>query len=428
MALFKAGEAVPGHPFIPRELILEESWGEIWRARSALGASILVVGYTTPEGDTIFEESLQALRKWKEVAEQVPTLLKIIEISESAIPYLIVEDPEGGTWREAVMESQEPLPLEDQAAMASMILDAIAHGEASGLAPLGVTPDSIFHAVRSPNIWRLIPIAPKSPHAVTHLAQGRYFPREITVAEKPGEIHADCYSLAWIWSEGMRRDFTSPWPEPTEAILYPKLSLILESTLAPKAGFSNDPNILLKNIATWTSADLQSDREAFAKRLKEMSQSAFMRLFNKKKGILGRFFVTLLVVGGLLGGIATVAAARIGGGGGGATWDDEQLAREYFAALSANNTDKTQEFCDDEALEQTGQAARLIADMKAKGLISNFQRTDSRIIGKGETRVAEGILFDQDNKPFATMRLKLQQEEGFLWSVVDAYFTQTRFK
>ncbi|MEO8376351.1 MAG: hypothetical protein ABI579_01670, partial [Candidatus Sumerlaeota bacterium] len=257
MALFKAGEAVPGHSFIPRELIVDEPWGEIWRARNAVGGTVLVVGYTTAEGDSVFEESLPALRKWKEAAEQyAPTLLKIIEISESAIPYLIVEDPEGKTWRETVTGLQQPMPLEEQAAMPSAMLDAIMQAEAHGLAPLGMTPDTIIRMARTPSMWRLIPVAPKSMEAVKLLASGRYFPKEITVAEKPGDIHSDCYSLAWIWFEAMRQDFDAPWPESNEAIPFPRLSLILESTLAPKAGFANDPAILKKSIVGWISTEL----------------------------------------------------------------------------------------------------------------------------------------------------------------------------
>ncbi|MCC6547466.1 hypothetical protein IT570_09900 [Candidatus Sumerlaeota bacterium] len=431
MALFKAGEAVPGHSFIPRELIVEEAWGEIWRARNATGGTILVVGYTTAEGDAIFEESLPALRKWKEVAEShSPSMLRILEINESAIPYLIVEDPEGETWRETIMQPSQPeMPLEEQATMASAILDAIIQGEAIGIAPLGITPDTIMRSSRTPGMWRLIPVAPKSMQAVRPLAQGRYFPREVTVAEKPGEIHADCYSLAWIWVEGMRRDFNATWPESTEAIPYPKLSLILESTLQPRSGSSNDPALLKKSIAAWVSSELGSDLLAHEKMLKEKSQSAFRRLLNKKKGVLGRFFLTFFIVGSVTVGLATVAMTKAGKNNGSTiTLVDSDTVKEFFSALAVGGTGRLGAICSEEAQQQAKDAAAMIDEMKAKGIITGFHHADSRVKGTGASRESEGILYDETGKAFAKVQLSIYQKPDYHWSVVDVYFTQTRFK
>ncbi len=429
MALFKAGQSITGHPFVPRELVADEPWGEIWRARNSMGSQILIVAYTTPEGDALFEAALSNLRKWKEIAEaHAPHLLKILEVSESAIPYLIVEDPEGKTLREHANDLQEPMAVEEQLRLALGALDGIIEGESHGLGPLGLTPDTIFLSPRQGNTWRLLPVAPGTKQAITLLAEGRYFPKEITVAEKPALLHADCYALAWSWVEAIRRDFKAPWPEPEEAIPLQHLRFLLQGSLVPRAGYSSDPGILKQGLTNWSKTKMAEDTKLYEAEIKKGKRGALAKFFGDRKGGFGRFFIFFAVVAGLMaGGFFTATALWKGGGAAGRILVESDLPPAYFKAIAANQVTKAVEYTSGLAQAQTRDMYGLIDKMESLRIIQPFARASVVTVGTGPSRISEATLVDQANEEFAVVRMNIMQDSSLRWSVVDVYFKQVKY-
>ena len=101
MVMFSKGQRSDDLGLLLDGLIVSEKWGEIWRAVHDEFGRVLIVGYKRAEGRKIFNDSLRALKKWKEMAEfGSPGFVKVFAIHAKAkVPIVLLQDPGGKTAR-----------------------------------------------------------------------------------------------------------------------------------------------------------------------------------------------------------------------------------------------------------------------------------------------------------------------------------------
>lgn len=444
MATFSAGQVLPDHPFIPGELMMEDEWGEVWRATNMHGGPLMVVAYSTPDGDALFEAALPALRKWRQVSvASCPHLLRILDISETAIPYLIVEDPEGKSLREIVEGSEGPMSLEDQAEMGMSLSEAIIEAESHGISPIGITPDLIFRSMRGNTVlWRLLPVGPGTTEQANLLAGGRYSMPGLEHSETPKLLNADCYSLAWIWADVSRRDFTSPFVDPEEAIPNRYLRFFLANSLTPREGFCTDAGTINRDLGYWHVTYLEQESKGTARRATRTPVATMAtvavaaraaveapaappqpvrRAVNVRLVAIVLLVIVALVGGGYaLLGMLQPSAPRI-------ALVADAVPRAYLQALADGKTGGAVALTTGKAPGQTRDMLELIRGMQSSGVIADFRGFDLSIAGTGGGKVAEAILQDNDGKAFAIVRMELLQRPDLKWYIYGIYFQQTKY-
>lgn len=251
---------------VPWQLLRQGPWGEIWRANRDGGPTALLVVYSTSDGETMFDEARPMLELWKrQVPLSCPHLLKIVEIGDRGVPYLLVEDPAGPCLREFVESLKEPMPLDRQGALAEAVARGLQEAEAFALSPVGVTPDTIFRATHdASHPWKLLPVAPASRTAIRRLGYGRYFPPGLETASEPRLHHPDTFALACILIEVYRRDFEAPWGAVKDTITVPGYRRVIDRGLHAPRGVHEPSGVLVETIHHWRTTDLPGDAERLA--------------------------------------------------------------------------------------------------------------------------------------------------------------------
>lgn len=428
MPFFTRGQNAGDHGFLPHELIREEPWGEIWRAVWLKeNRRVILVAFTTQEGDELFGEAAQHLRRWQEVAGKAcPHLLKIFEINEGAIPFLLIEDPGGPTLREHVTALEADMPLDQQGKFGLHIATAIVEGEAYDCGPIGVTPDTIIQAPEDRDYpWRVIPVGPRTRAMCALLGAGRYFPPGC--AQNPAffTIHVDCYALAWIWTEVFRRNFEMPWLEPKKAIPYTGLSYVLESSLVDKNGVYSDPQVVAAGVDRWVSKTLKQD-------IAEQKEKEVRR----KRGPLGNFFHDNKFALGVCAGLVVFLAVLGGGiylllesrtfGRPLTKLRPEDVTEMFETALLANKPD------DGVALTMSAPDATreifiAVDRLEKAGILPDKPKTSRTVDGSGEGRTADITLKNADGEIVAVASLMLQQRANAEWQISNAFLKQYKF-
>ncbi|MCC6547760.1 protein kinase [Candidatus Sumerlaeota bacterium] len=207
MATFAENEKIPELPFIPRTLLCQGSWGEIWRASHETFGSVLFIAYSNGEGEDLFSSAYKGLVGWKQNVEASShRLLKILDISDGAIPYLIVEDTGEKSLAESLEHHHGHPSLEALAKAVKEISLAVAEAAEWGLTPIGLTPELVMKCTDgSPVQWKLLPLAPGAPIHQRASYCAKYLPPSTLGGDLINEPqNCDTYALGQIWMDLIR--------------------------------------------------------------------------------------------------------------------------------------------------------------------------------------------------------------------------------
>ncbi|MCD6384594.1 hypothetical protein J7M23_02350, partial [Candidatus Sumerlaeota bacterium] len=309
MSVFNSGDELKEIGVVLRTLIVEEIWGEIWRAEQVNKGNVLIVAFTTEQGIKLFQESRASYQKWQSLAiSTCPGLLKIKKIvSESKIPLLVVEDPGGETVREKFTHGWTD--LRETGKMALTCAKSIDCAKTEYLAPLGLTPDTIVEDPESGECpWRLIPVAPGSKHGLLLLGSGRYTPPELANVPHPEDVNPDIYSLLWVWTESIVKEFSLSHnlSQLKEYVPYKTLHTLLSNGLRPIQGKYFEPKLTVEAIQHWLKYDAPEDFKAYQATLATAEQTPLKYKLYEAKEKLVRYHHLLIQAGILIGVIAFI--------------------------------------------------------------------------------------------------------------------------
>lgn len=429
MPFFTADETVPTHDFTPRVLVAEEAWGEIWRAEKD-GRGVILVAYTTPEGQDLFDEAAAKLAHWKLTAEgaSAPHLLRILEISEGAIPYFLAEDPGGPTLRQHMASQTEGMPLEEQGRMALNLSKALNEAEVYAFAPVGITPDTIFLNRRDRDVaWQILPVAPATKGQLGLLCGGVYFPPQVREAARPATMNADSYSLAWIWGDTYRRDFSTRHQNVAEGIPYKGLRFVLEICLEMRNDAFTDAGTINGGVDRWLRKSMLEDvrAEEEAERIRKRGPVGNF-LYNSRGAfkVLGITVAVLAVLGGALYGLwnSDLFKPPL------STQKAEDVAQMFMTALISDDVEKAQSFVSGASVRETADMADHILAMESKGSIAKWNGFGNTISDSGETAIVYTTLYDSDKQAFALVTIRLQQKNNFDWYVRNLFFKPLKYE
>lgn len=206
MRAFIENEKIPGLPFIPRTLLHQGTWGEVWRATHDHYKNVIFIAYSSGEGEELFTAAIKGIRRWKAtVGPATPHLLKIHEISDSAIPYILTEDPGDKTLAESMEHHTGQITLEVLARVVRELASGLQEAGEWELAPVGLAPEFIFRTRdgAAPH-WRILPVGPTAPLYWRQSYCGKHLPPTTIGRGTPDPQHVDVYSLAMIWLELLR--------------------------------------------------------------------------------------------------------------------------------------------------------------------------------------------------------------------------------
>ena len=429
MSFFVSGQPLPDSGVVPRQLLLEEAWGELWDATNKDGKLVFVVGYTTPEGDEMFEEALGGLKRWEEVAPKAcPHLLKILQICEGAIPYTVVENPGGYSLRTAVMEQPEMLPLKELGRIAGELATAVVEGAAYDLAPVGITPDIVFRQRDDPDHpWRVLPVGPRSRMQLQLLCDGRYAPPP---PEPPDPVHLrniDCYSVACILYDMFRRDFVGPRPPVKETVPFRGLRFTLESMLKDKMGIYGEPRVLVVGLDRWTKKMIDEDYkelEEIEKRRREGQMGALRRVWSRNKTAVKVGATIFLLLAGLGSGIYFTILHGNPFKTKASLFYPKGTAEIFLTGLIKGDMTPLL----DGGLDGYGQGdvdaiARAIKRMENRRRIATFAYAEATMTGgDGNQRYLYAKLFDSAGTEFGLVSAKMYLTPAGKWTVQSAFF------
>lgn len=202
MPLLSPGVRPPGKSFVVASLIAEEPWGELWRAADERHGRVLVLLYTTAEGERLFLESLMQLRQWKALAPRTVSLLPILEIQDrEAIPTVLLADTGGPTLHDYHRVSKAYFMTRGQLEWAREMAAMIDLLHSHAIVPAGISTRIVFHGSRDGGaLWRLAPVAPGHPEVYQFLAGGELLPSGYSPGGESWKAGLDTWALARIWA------------------------------------------------------------------------------------------------------------------------------------------------------------------------------------------------------------------------------------
>ncbi len=285
MAMCESGREIPGQGIVTNHLVVEGAWGELWRAEHQRFGRVLFVAYTTTAGMKLFNTSLETLKRWKQSSPAVDGLLGIREISaETAVPYVVVDDPGGETLREASADKLDPVDPLQLARWFRALSETLGNAYNLNLLLINPTPDTIIlDPTRKSNPLRIVPVAPDANETAPLLADGRYTAPELPGSAQPKLINADSYAIAWMLVDCIlqRDDLPQHVEDLREALPTPKLTQVLTAGLFSQGGSYGDARILEGALKRWIRNDaeqdlkiLRRDREKAVKELQKEARKA----------------------------------------------------------------------------------------------------------------------------------------------------------
>ncbi|MBI1292690.1 hypothetical protein GC173_15860 [bacterium] len=437
MSFFQPDEDLPQHPFIPRKLLREEPWGEIWHVLHRSSATTMIlIAWCTADGDALFEEIEGGIRRWMEVAgtTNCPHLLRIVELSASAIPYVLVEDPGGLSLRDEVMGRRtEPPKPEAIGKLGMHLCQTVLEAEAYDCAPLLLTPDSIYICTSDrDNPFKVLPICPRAHANGPLIAGGRYQPPEFKLSKSPTKLHADIYAIPWLLTEVWRRDFDSPLPKDiAEVVPLKGLSYLLDGTTKLVQGVYSEPNVAVQGFERWLKKQMATDIEAHKQAEIERKRGPLLNFIVKKRGLIIGLFVFLLVAGGTGYGVyyfltnrpkpkVNVAAL--------VKTEANDVATMYLQVIQDKNAAGAADVTmGTDLVDQTGAILKQLATMKQAGVGGEVTKVTKQMAGSGDQRFVEARLADDDGRPFAILVFEMSQRSNFEWIVVTAFLKPLNF-
>lgn len=429
MSFFQPDQDLPQHPFIPRRLLREEPWGEVWQVLHRDSATtMLLVAWCTPEGDALFAEIEDGIRRWKEVAGTVncPHMLRIVELSDSAIPYALVEDPGGFSLRDEVSgRRNEPPQGEGIAKLGMHLATAILETEAYDCGPVVLTPDCIFHCPGDrDNPFKLLPVAPRAHSHAALIGGGRYLPKEFASTQNPVKIHPDIYAIPFILTEVWRRDFESPAPQAIADVIPLKgLAYTLDSLTKLVQGIYTEPNVAAQGFERWIKKQMAQDIAAFEQAEIERKRGPLLNFLVKQRGVIIGVSIFLIVATGTGFGVYYFLTTRPK-----AKPKIEQLQKTepndivtlYLRAVEEKDPSLAGEVTiGTDLVEQT---RAILTQLKPLGDVAKIER---QMAGGDEGRIVEARLEDSSGRPMGAIVLELRQRANFEWYVTTAFLKPT---
>lgn len=433
MSVLKAGEKLKDVGVVLRTLIVEEAWGEIWRAEQLNGDKVLLVAFSAEPGRRLFQESQSAYQKWQSLAISVcGGLLKIKKIiPDSDIPLLIVEDTGGETLREKILHGWTE--FRETGRMALACAKTIECAKTEYLYPLGLTPDTIIEDPKNSKLpWRLIPVSPGSKQGLLLLSSGRYAPPEIATAQSPGDVNPDIFSLLWIWTECIVGDFSISHnlSHLKEYIPYKSLYTLLSNGLQPIQGKYFEPKLAVEAIQHWLKHSAGEDFKAHQATLVTAEQTPLKRKVEEiKRKVMG--YRHLLIQAGILfviiAFISLIALSirqltTI-------TLSPETpfgVVRLYFNALIDGDIEKALKYTRGEAVLGTKVMYDAIKLMEEKHLASKFANAIPDLRGSGSPRVVRVNLKGEAGDLFMRAELTIRKIETGEWVIEKVFYEQLR--
>ncbi|MGF1573784.1 MAG: hypothetical protein ACFCU1_12030 [Sumerlaeia bacterium] len=267
MAMCTAGKEIPGQDLTPLKLLVDDNWGELWRAQHKIHGTVLFAAYSTSVGMELFKKSLPTLQRMMEGGGVATNLLLNIKaiFPDEAVPYTLIEDPGGKTFSEFAGDETKVIDFEKFISWGSTILDQMVQVMNMNATPLGLTPDTILYdsELKDTTPWRVAPILPGNAEQGLGLAGGRYSPPELVTSSQPQFVNADTYGLTWILTEAMAKDFELDRdPAAVEEALSglaPKLTATLMIGLQCAGGMYPDSATMGTQYRRWIRADAKTD-------------------------------------------------------------------------------------------------------------------------------------------------------------------------
>jgi len=271
MPMCEVGKEIPGQDITPEKLILEDGWGELWRAEHRSFGQVFFVAYSTSAGMKAFksaEKQLMAIHQGGGVATDF--LLKIKKIStDSAIPYTLIEDPGGKSLYDFSSDEMKVIDYEKVVDWGIQIVEAVMVATNMGVLPIGITPKLLLFDTlkKDKHPWRIIPILPGAREQTHLLENGRYSPPELISTEQPSMINADIYATTWIMIECMAKNFEIDHDPMaiSQHVQAQKLLMAIMVGTQSSAGMYPDPATMASQMKRWRRADAETDLKKIRK-------------------------------------------------------------------------------------------------------------------------------------------------------------------
>lgn len=253
MKTFTENEKIPGLPFIPTKLLCESSWGEIWRATHEFHRDVIFVAYSGREGEELFAASEVNLRKWESYSTSLGHhLLRILTVSDSAIPYILTEDPGDRTLSESMEHHHGRLTLEGIAKVVRDIALGLTEAENWDMTPLGIAPELIFRSHdEAGSMWRILPVAPLVTPFQRSVFCGRYLPQSSADGQAIDCVNADVYSLGVIWMELIKVYVQEASEREKRLLSESGLKEVLSTCMQKVEGDYRSPQEMVERIQGW---------------------------------------------------------------------------------------------------------------------------------------------------------------------------------
>ncbi|MBI5154728.1 hypothetical protein HZA57_05780 [Candidatus Poribacteria bacterium] len=268
------GALIPDTGIVTHQLLAEGAWGELWRAVHQSLGPVLFVAYSTVRGAEMFAESLAPLERIR----NTPTagLLKVLFISpDTAIPYVLLEDPGGQSLPAPGDAAGLPAPASVGAAIAA--LDAVEGATALGISPIGILPEFLLeHPGNERAPWRLAPVLPGCPRAAELLGGGQYAPPGLPALPNARTMNADTFAIGWILADSLNvlAPGTRAGDELAAATGMPRLAAIVQETVKERYGAYALPSELATRLRGWLQKDALKDLRQHDKALKKAAKTA----------------------------------------------------------------------------------------------------------------------------------------------------------
>lgn len=423
MPAFEAGAVLDQFELTLKGLVLEQPWGELWRAEHKKHGAVLFAAYSGVRGEAHFSATRARLAQWNRRSEVFPGLFPILEEhGSSAIPVLIIGDPGGGSLREKIAGGR--LGAADAAHMAQDLSAALAGLAHEGIGPIGLTADHVH--LRSDFGYVIIPFALlDAAHPDTTCAQA-FLPPELKDSRTPDSVHADVFSATLLAAGAMLGDVTNapPAAQIRSMLPYKRLGLVLSNGVAPRNGAYTEPKttalLLDRYRKTELAADLADAKEAVAATTRSPAAAAV----HANRG-------PLILVGKIAGVVAVLALLVFGimsaTKGGPPESTPRGLSRVYFEALVARDATAAAAFTEGEATPQTHALLADIKRMEDKHLTSKFGSASAPRMGDANASKiqAKTTLSGEAGDPFMEVEFVVEKK-GETWKVVGLLFKPMR--
>lgn len=273
MAMCTAGKDIPGQDLTPLKLLVEDSWGELWRAQHKIYGTVLFAAYTTSEGMELFRQALPTLQRMMDGGGVATTLLLNVKaiFPDEAVPYTLIEDTGGKTFWEFASDETKIIDFEKFVSWGSTIQDEMIQVLNMNATPLGITPHTLLYdsELKDTTPWRVAPILPGVAEQGRGLAHGRYSPPELMTSSQPQFVNADTYALTWLLVEAMVKDFELERDPVIVSELLgskgPKLTAMLMVGLQSAGGMYPDSATMGTQYRRWIRSEAAADLKKYRK-------------------------------------------------------------------------------------------------------------------------------------------------------------------